>query len=108
MGIWEIASITAHATVLLGSVLLFRTKRTVPVFTMVLGAAIVLVSETVYFMAYHEYLSESWLYYLGWGLPRGSTSMGWFVFATGLLFFAILHGRNRESHVTDHGAARVA
>ena len=103
MVLWHTASILPHAVVFLGSVLLLRRKRTVPAFAMVLGAALVLMSETLSFLAYGEYLPDSWLTDLGWGMPIGFTSLGWFVFAIGLLAFAISLDRN--SGAADHGVA---
>ena len=98
MGLMNTAALAAHAIVFFGSVLLLWRKRSLSVLTMVVGAGMVLFSETISFLAVNGYVSDStWLYYLGWGMPIGSTSIGWFVFAAGLLVFAILDGRNRET-----------
>lgn len=79
----------ALAIVFAGSVVVCKRNASLPEVLMATGSGTVLVVEGLSFAAIMHLIPDSWLYYLGIGLPMGAGDLGWIVFAAGFLWFAI-------------------
>lgn len=87
----------ALAIVFAASLVLCRRKASSPEVLMAFGSGTVLVVEGLSFAAVLHLVPDSWLYYLGIGLPMGAGDLGWIVFAAGFLWFAIGGRRERTA-----------
>ncbi len=88
-----VTSILTQMIVVVGCVLLFRAKRTIPAFIMVVGSVATFVLHLLALAWYLEFLSASWLYYLIVGLDLSASRVASILFAVGLLWFGISHSR---------------
>ena len=92
---WNITlGILSHLAIMIGSILLFRRRKTIPLFFMVVASASALVTESLAVATYLEVMSGSWIYYLMTGLPLSVSQIAWLLFGAGLLGFAVSESRN--------------
>ncbi len=88
-----VTSILTQMIVVVGCVLLYRAKRTIPAFIMVVGSVATFVLRLLALASRLEFVSDSWLYYLSVGHGPSASRVATVLFAVGLFWFAISQSR---------------